>query len=314
MEEWVNRPAEVREKEVERRNGYVTRPMNSFMLYRSAYAERTKMWCAQNNHQVVSSVSGESWPMEPPEVREQYNKYATTERANHAKAHPSYKFSPSKGGNTPRKKKGTYSSDDEADDMSDNNDPDFEWQPRGDRASAKPSRRQGKEAGYPAYSSPLSIEDSFGPNNGFNKSSWEASNESKPLPAIMGQADLFNQYYQTTVYPNMSNPGMEDVRMIRTATPGSQYGGMPSGLPGNYHPDLLQLHSTTQSPAPYEAQVDPMLLQYDEQFTQSQTDHASGDPFAPGNHFDDAMHSFDNPFGIEPVSQFEEFMDRYNAA
>ncbi len=74
MEEWVNRPTEVREKEVEKRNGYVTRPMNSFMLYRSAYAERTKMWCAQNNHQVVSSVSGESWPMEPPEVREQYNK------------------------------------------------------------------------------------------------------------------------------------------------------------------------------------------------------------------------------------------------
>jgi len=230
---------------------------------------------------------------------------ATTERANHAKAHPSYKFSPSKGATTSRKKKGAYSSDEEADDMSDNNDPDFEWQPRSDRTSAKPSRRQGREAGYPAYSSPLSFEDSFGPNNGLNKSSWEVSNEGKPLPAIMGQADLYNQYYQTTVYPSMSTPGMEDVRMVRTATPGS--------LPGNYHPDLLQLHSTTQSPAPYEAQVDPMLLQYDEQFTQTHMDHASVDPFAPANHFDDAMHSFDNPFGIEPASQFEDFMDRYNA-
>ena len=36
MDAWVNRPADVRRQEVDKRNGYVTRPMNSFMLYRSA--------------------------------------------------------------------------------------------------------------------------------------------------------------------------------------------------------------------------------------------------------------------------------------
>ncbi|KAF2089132.1 hypothetical protein K490DRAFT_38767, partial [Saccharata proteae CBS 121410] len=103
MEEWVNRPASVRRTEVEKRKGYVTRPMNSFMLYRSAYAERTKQWCLQNNHQVVSSVSGESWPLEPPEIREQYNDYAKIERINHQNAHPDYKFSPSKASTAARK-------------------------------------------------------------------------------------------------------------------------------------------------------------------------------------------------------------------
>lgn len=122
MDTWVHRPADVRRLEVEKRNGYVTRPMNSFMLYRSAYAERTKQWCLQNNHQVVSSVSGESWPMEPPEVREQFNEWAKIERANHAAAHPDYKFSPSKA--TSKRRKDEGSDNDEPDGL---DDPDGEY-------------------------------------------------------------------------------------------------------------------------------------------------------------------------------------------
>src|ERR1700744_4958010 len=53
MEAWVNRPVQERLEETKKRKGYITRPMNSFMLYRSAFAERTKAWCAANNHQVV---------------------------------------------------------------------------------------------------------------------------------------------------------------------------------------------------------------------------------------------------------------------
>lgn len=127
MDEWVHRPAEVRRQEVEKRNGYVTRPMNSFMLYRSAYAERTKQWCLQNNHQVVSSVSGESWPMEPPEVRDQFNEWARIERANHAAAHPDYKFSPSK--TSSKRRKDEDSDEDEPDGL---DDPDGEY--RGGRS------------------------------------------------------------------------------------------------------------------------------------------------------------------------------------
>ncbi|KAF2223128.1 hypothetical protein BDZ85DRAFT_263035 [Elsinoe ampelina] len=98
IEAWVTRPVEDRIQESHKRKGYIARPMNSFMLYRSAYAERTKEWCKENNHQVVSSVAGESWPMESDELRNQYNSWAKVERDNHAAAFPHYKFSPSKAG------------------------------------------------------------------------------------------------------------------------------------------------------------------------------------------------------------------------
>src|SRR5256885_11832666 len=58
MAAWVNRPMETRLAEAEKKNGHVARPMNSFMLYRSAYADRVKQYCRENNHQVVSQVSG----------------------------------------------------------------------------------------------------------------------------------------------------------------------------------------------------------------------------------------------------------------
>lgn len=270
MEEWVNRSPEVRRAEVEKRNGYVTRPMNSFMLYRSAYADRTKQWCLQNNHQVVSAVSGESWPMEPPEVRELYNDYAKVERINHQNAHPTYKFSPSKASNTARKRKGEYTEDE--DELSDLDDPDAEWGPPGQRRPrGKPTRRQGKEAGYLLNNSITAGFDDryFGPDNGMNKSTWEASNEGKPLPVPMGQADLYNQYYQMTIQPNMSVPGIEDIRMQRMDTPGSimQFPQDHSllGLPGGHHSDLLPMNTHMSTSVTHEPQVDPMLLAFDDQ-------------------------------------------------
>ncbi|PNS19919.1 Transcription factor ste11 [Sphaceloma murrayae] len=98
IEAWVNRPAADRHEETMKRKGYIARPMNSFMLYRSAYAERTKEWCKENDHQVVSSAAGESWPMESDELRNQFQIWAKVERDNHAVAFPNYKFSPSKTG------------------------------------------------------------------------------------------------------------------------------------------------------------------------------------------------------------------------
>ncbi|KAI9776417.1 MAG: hypothetical protein M1835_005522 [Candelina submexicana] len=268
MEEWVNRPVEVRKQEVEKRNGYVTRPMNSFMLYRSAFAERTKLWCLQNNHQVVSSVSGESWPLEPEEVREQYNEYAKIERNNHQNAHPGYKFSPSKAQSTGRKRK-VYS-DDEDEEPSELDDPDLDWgTPRQQKAKGRPNKRKGKEAGYPANSS---LHDNFrnraleSREGSLNRSSYHATNPGKPLPAAMGASDLYGHYYQTTVHPSTSVPNVEDVRIRKTETPGMQYGGTPPliGLPGGQHYELLQQHSYHSSPAPMEeGQLDPFLLAYD---------------------------------------------------
>ncbi|QDS74639.1 hypothetical protein FKW77_009213 [Venturia effusa] len=149
MQAWVNRPRSERIKETERRNGYVTRPMNSFMLYRSAYSERTKVWCVGNNHQVVSSVSGESWPLEPPEVREFYNELAKIERINHQMAHPDYKFSPAKPGAAGKNfKRKEMDSDDESE-PSDINDADADWG-ASHRTRAKQVKRPGRDAGYPA--------------------------------------------------------------------------------------------------------------------------------------------------------------------
>ncbi|KAG9800399.1 hypothetical protein KCU63_g25214, partial [Aureobasidium melanogenum] len=94
MEAWANRSVEERRSEVTKANK-IARPMNRFMLYRSAYAERTKKWCDQNNHQIVSKVTGQSWKkLEPKEIKDYYDRLATIERENHQRAFPEYKFSP----------------------------------------------------------------------------------------------------------------------------------------------------------------------------------------------------------------------------
>jgi len=265
MEAWVNRTAAERMKEAEKRNGYITRPMNSFMLYRSAYAERTKAWCFHNNHQIVSSVSGESWPLEPPEVREFYNELARIERINHQNAHPEYKFSPSKPGAAARKRKGT-DSDDESE-PSDLDDPDADWASN-NRFKMRPAKRPGRDAGYPARANLSNVNadygSNFGPGEGYNKSLWEANSQGRPLPAHMRHQDLYGQqYYQNSIYtdPHMLL-GAEE---IRYAQMDPSFGSSSLvGLPGSSHEDLLG-NSPGMPTQMMEPQVDPMLLAYDDQ-------------------------------------------------
>ncbi|KAH7080477.1 hypothetical protein BKA63DRAFT_591047 [Paraphoma chrysanthemicola] len=262
MEEWVNRPADVRRDEAEKRNGYITRPMNSFMLYRSAYAERAKSWCAQNNHQVVSSVAGESWPLEPPGIRELYNEYAKIERINHQNAHPTYKFSPSKAAAPVRKRKGEWSDDEEPSDLEDT-----EWAPGSGRSRNRQSRRVERALSYSANAMHGDFFDrSFGPNGqGLNKSSWEMTNEGRPMPMPMHH-DVYNQYYQTAAYPGLMGAEYSDeLHMRRMGTPTSVH--FPSnhallGLPGGNANDLMQqLQSNAATPFD-DGQLDPMLLAY----------------------------------------------------
>lgn len=289
IEEWVNRSAEVRNQEVEQRNGYVTRPMNSFMLYRSAYSDRTKSWCTQNNHQVVSSVTGESWPMEPPHIREQYTEYARIERDNHQKAHPGYKFSPSKAQNSARKRKGTHDETDE-DEASDHNSLDFEWTPAGARRpKTKSTKRLGREAGFPVNSG-LQSELAYGlqaSGSGLNRSHYQATNPGKPLPAVMNDLDMYGQYYQTETYHRFEDPNIQDVLMRRTDGPGMQSGPSPPliGLPGAYHYELLSHDPHGGSQTIGEPQVDP-LLQFDDQYLQQPSSFISEQQFKD---FDDDM-------------------------
>lgn len=113
MMAWANRSNEERYKEVEgKHKGKIPRPMNSFMLYRTAYKERIKKWGAQgDNNQLISKVAGSSWVLESEELKGFYAMCANTERDNHAAAFPNYKFAPNKNS----KKRGRGDDDDESD-------------------------------------------------------------------------------------------------------------------------------------------------------------------------------------------------------
>jgi hypothetical protein len=94
--EWVNRPADVRWRETEQRHGYIARPLNSFMLYRSAYIPEAKARYSQSKQQELSAIVADSWRRESQKVRQAYEAYAMIERRNHHEAYPKYKFSPKK--------------------------------------------------------------------------------------------------------------------------------------------------------------------------------------------------------------------------
>ncbi|QIX02075.1 hypothetical protein AMS68_007592 [Peltaster fructicola] len=233
MDLWVNRPIEVRRQEVEKRNGYVTRPMNSFMLYRSAYADRTKQWCLQNNHQVVSSVSGESWPMEPSEIRDQFNEWAKIERANHALAHPDYKFSPSKA-NT-KKRKGEDS--DEDDESIDLDDPDGDY--RGPKGVRQRKHVQTQSDLYlPSHHGYETI-----PYYGQQTMAYEVPQYAyvaagRPLPSNVAydQRAMHGGYVQLAVQPPASYQHAVDLQPHHAPSPQS-LGGY--GVPGSQAEDIF---------------------------------------------------------------------------
>ena len=232
MDEWVNRSVETRLKECNKKEGWIPRPMNSFMLYRSAYAERTKHWCLQNNHQVVSSVSGMSWPMEPPEIRERFIEYARQERENHAKAHPGYKFSPAKTDASRHKRKGANKEQDDNESV-DLEELDYDWQPgrsnknikrkgRAKRAKTSEFHVEQYETHAAPKSSPIK-QSTFRPPQHNNPQYDEHYHE------IMVDADFFDTHRE------------EDESFVPAEAPPSN--GEPTeelvGLPGADHHELL---------------------------------------------------------------------------
>lgn len=247
MDEWVNRSGEMRKQETIKRNGYVTRPMNSFMLYRSAYAERTKQWCLQNNHQVVSSVSGESWPMEPAEVRDRFNNWAKIERANHAAAHPDYKFSPSKANN--KKRKGEESEEEE--EPSDLDDPDAEY--RGGRAT-KQRKQTPQEPAYLPSTQAFETMPYYGRQPvGYAPSQYhQYATPGRPLPSNIAfdqHGVAYDQqtgsYYQLAVHSTPQYQYPQEMQVPRMPTPQS-LGGY--GLPGATQADEIFGGSRNSTP------------------------------------------------------------------
>ncbi|OJZ80234.1 hypothetical protein ASPFODRAFT_223649 [Aspergillus luchuensis CBS 106.47] len=70
MYAWVHRPVATRRQEARQRRQRIPRPLNSFIL-----------------------LSGQSWKMEAPHIRKEYETLAEMEKRNHATAHPGYRFS-----------------------------------------------------------------------------------------------------------------------------------------------------------------------------------------------------------------------------
>ncbi len=261
IEAYVNRSVEERRKEVDdgKIPGKVKRPMNSFMLYRKAYQNRTKNWCLQNNHQVVSQVCGDSWPLEPASVREQFNEWSRIERINHQNAHPGYKFSPSKTSAVkPTKRKLSEEPDTDESDLEV-----FDWE-RGETRKHKQQQTSGSRALVKTsdstasspygYSRHVSEEPSF---SNYNRSSYQAANPGKPVPAQYNPSNLSNgQYYQQTVHQNASMPGMEDVVIRKTVAPGMRH----LGLPGGHGYDMMDPYQPHEARMTYEHRIDPSLI------------------------------------------------------
>lgn len=317
MECWVHRSAETRRQEVEKRGGYVTRPMNSFMLYRSAFAERTKMWCLQNNHQVVSSVSGESWPLEPTVIRDKYNELAKIERSNHQAAHPGYKFSPSKAQNSKKRKdqeKDAEASDGEGyveddDDASVIGNSRVRKSTRGLKKTPKTSDRT--QVGGNSMSGYMGLcYDHV--EGGAQRSSFTHNNPGKTPPVCMGSTDMSGQYYQTTVRANSTTPIshsmhpaiIEDVTIRKTQAPISVMGQsrlyQMDSIDGYILQPAFQL--------PDNSKVDPALLANESDNINSydnncQLQNINGDTMLPSEFVDE---------GNYEASQFD--IDRLFAA
>lgn len=96
MHAYAHRSAEERREEVETKNK-ISRPMNAFMMYRSAYAERAKALINQRNYQVVNSAIADSWAVETEEIKNHYRDMANIEKGNHQRTFPEYKFKPNRG-------------------------------------------------------------------------------------------------------------------------------------------------------------------------------------------------------------------------
>jgi hypothetical protein len=222
MDAWVHRPVSERLQQAVKNKDHISRPMNSFMLYRSAYADRAKHFCKENNHQVVSQVTGASWPLEPKEVRQMYEEFARIERDAHHNAHPDYKFAPNKKGAT---KRPHYELDD------DDDDDDPEWE--GSRPHRN-KRSQTATTGTGRSQSSTPFDDRFQSpyHSAMHPSSYWASNPHGQPPMGMGP----ESYYQPVV--NQYNQQVDEAAMRQMQYP--QYAqSQMLGVPHNSHPMLL---------------------------------------------------------------------------
>ncbi|CAG8909496.1 unnamed protein product [Penicillium egyptiacum] len=253
MDAWVARSAVERQNEVRKKNGKISRPMNSFMLYRSAYAERTKRLVGANNHQIVSKIAGQGWRLEPVEVRRKYEDLAKQERDNHAATHPEYKFSPNKATTTTSR--------------------------RGNGSPTLTSGHAADEGGFSDMDSDLGSTTYHGSSyvhsrsQSFEEAYYDSSRDSSPFgPDSMMTPGYVHPSWQNTSHPSglpvvqpssLQGPETYGDMHYRPISPNQQdmgYGSSLAGLPGGAHHDLLQPQLAHPSQDLPMHDMDPRLL------------------------------------------------------
>lgn len=229
----INRSTEQRKAEVQSsKDGRIKRPMNAFILYRSAFTDRAKHWGTQNNHQIVSTICGLSWKLETPEIKQKFNELANLERRHHQDAHPGYKFTPTKVQGS--KKKG---GDDDTE-LSDIEEPQG-WNAhvggggQGFGGILEPKKKTPASRGrkHSKITAELAMPSSkdfvvglpLPASNGASKSSFEATNPGKtPPPSIADSGMTTGTYLQTTIETASATNGggvIENVTIKRTQGP-----------------------------------------------------------------------------------------------
>ena len=242
MMAWSKRPNEERYLEVKAKHkGKIPRPMNSFMLYRAAYKDRIRKLGAQgDNNQLISSVAGDSWGMEGPEIKHYYAEIAILEKENHAKAFPEYKFSPNKNA---RKR--------DRDDEDEDSDPEWDG---GSMYSGK--RRRGRNDRDVTRSRSTTPAQLVYGSPAYHPSSYQASNPhlmpvSQYEPCV--QPMPYSQYcYEQVAYPQQSH----GLQYGPTSVPAhqEQYMSPLVGLPPTNH----EVIEGSNGPQP-EFGIDPTL-------------------------------------------------------
>ncbi len=285
IETYVHRSSEVRRLEIEtgKNPGKIKRPMNAFMLYRKAYQSRAKEWADQYNHQVVSQVCGKSWPLEPEELRQQFKTWAEIERDNHHKAHPNYKFAPSKPSKAPKTEGGA----DDRSDASELGDMENEWlSGAGSHHMRSATHTPGADSDYISsralYAATHPHQHQLAGLQAMNMLHHTRSAASldfhsgKGLPAVYDHRVLAAQYSE----PPMRNPqqrhlhhgAVDDMLVRRTPSPSLAFQQHHAGLHGQY--DLGQYHiKVEQQPIPPQPQQQPQQQQQQHRPQQHQSQH-----------------------------------------
>ncbi|OAA39159.1 High mobility group, superfamily [Metarhizium rileyi] len=96
-EEYANRSAAERRRKADD-EGKVSRPLNSFLLYRKAYQEVARRVLSNDQQQFASQIVGISWRLyEPEKVKNEFRALAKIDNQMHRKAFPDYKYTPTQG-------------------------------------------------------------------------------------------------------------------------------------------------------------------------------------------------------------------------